>query len=320
VDSLRSFWSAIEAFASALGSVGWGALALALAFHVLNLALRTRAWRNILGAAYPTRDVAWPPVLGAYMAGVGVNAVVPARGGDLVKLFLVHRRIEGSTYPTIGSSLLAETIFDFSMGSALLLWALTLGVTPDLPDLPSLPIFEISWMARHPLATGIVLILLSAGLAAALIIAQYRIRAFWERVEQGLAILRTPRRYLRSVVSYQLAGWLTRVATAYFFLQAFHVPATLRNALLILVVQAVGTVMPFTPGGVGPKQALLVVLLAGEATRADVLALSVGMEVAVVATNVALGAACLAAMFRGVGFREAVAHARAHAARGRAGS
>jgi len=310
VDSLRSFWDAVEAFASALGGVAVGPLLLAIAFHVANLALRTRAWRNILGAAFPGARVRWAPVFGAYTAGVGANSVLPARVGDVIKLLLAHRSIRGSSYPALASSLLAETIFDLAVGALLLVWALSLGVAPDIPDLPSLPIFELSWMARHPLATGILLILVLAGLLSGLIVAQHRIRAFWARVEQGLRILRMPRRYLRTVVSLQAAGWVTRIFTALFMLQAFHVEATLRNALLVMAVQAIGTLMPFTPGGVGPKQALLVVILAGAAARSDLLALSVGMEVAIVATNVVVGAASMALFFRDVSIRGAISHAR----------
>jgi uncharacterized membrane protein YbhN (UPF0104 family) len=158
--------------------------------------------------------------------------------------------------------------------------------------------------------TGVAVILIVAAIVAAVILAQHRIRAFWARVEQGLTILRTPRRYAREVVTLQAAGWLTRVFTAFFFLQAFHVPATLQNALLIMVVGAVATIMPITPGGAGPKQALLVVLLAGEAARSDVLALSVGMEIAVAATNVIAGALCMTFIFRDLSIRGTIAHAR----------
>lgn len=310
MNSLESFWNAVQAFFDALGSVALGPLLLAVGFLVLNLVLRTRAWRNILGAAYPAENVPWKPVFGAYCAGVGVNAVVPARAGDVVKLLLAHRSIPNSSYPALTSSLLAETVFDFAMGSLILLWAIGFGVAP-FPDLPSLPLFEFSWMARHPLVTGIGVILILAGILAVLILAQHRIRAFWARVEQGLTILRTPRRYLREVVAFQAAGWLTRLFTAFFFLQAFHVPATLKNALLIMVVGAVATVMPFTPGGAGPKQALLVVLVTGpDVARSDVLALSVGMEIVTAAVNVGLGALCMAFIFRDMSIRGAITHAR----------
>jgi uncharacterized membrane protein YbhN (UPF0104 family) len=315
VESLHRFWDAVQRFADALGSVGWQALGLALAFYLANLVLRTRAWRNILAAAYPKTEVRWPPVFGAYCAGVGVNAIAPARGGDVVKLWLVHSRVPGSTYPTLASSLVAETAFDFVFGTALLVWGWQTGALPSLPSLPHLPVFEFSWLARNPLATIVAVLAAAVAVAVTLSIVGHRVRAFSDRLRQGLAILARPRRYLTGVVSYQFAGWCCRVAAAFFFLRAFHVDATLRNALLVLVVQGVATSLPLTPGGVGPKQALAVVVLAGAGSRSDILAFSVGMELAILIATLVLGAICLAVLLRGFRFRRALAAARAERAR-----
>ncbi len=109
MDDVRSFLDASEAFFKAFAAVAWGALALAIVFQVIRLTLRVRAWQNILHAAYPGTKIPFRTVFGAYLAGVGVNAVVPARGGDVVKLYLVKHRVEGSTYPTLASSLVVET-------------------------------------------------------------------------------------------------------------------------------------------------------------------------------------------------------------------
>src|SRR3954465_3384086 len=84
-----------------LASVNFGALAIALGFQALRVVVRTRAWRNIILAAYPDREVRWRSVLGSYLAGVGLNAITPARSGDVLKLYLVKHRVEGSTYPTL---------------------------------------------------------------------------------------------------------------------------------------------------------------------------------------------------------------------------
>ena len=48
-------------------------------------------------------------------------------------------------------------------------------------------------------------------------------------------------------------------------------PATLHNALLVLVVQSLSTLFPFTPGGVGTQQGLLVYVFdrAGSGHRRD---------------------------------------------------
>lgn len=315
MESLRGLWNAVEVFADSLASVSFGALALALSFHLGNLLLRTRAWTNILKAAYPTTRVRWRDVFGSYCAGVGVNGVVPARGGDAVKLFLAHSRIEGATYPTIAASLLVETIFDLAIAGLLLMWAWQIGIADGLPGAG---LFEFNWVVEHPQIVFTVLILLAGAVAAGLIVYGHRVRAFWARVEQGLRILSDRRRYLRTVASLQATGWVCRLLAALFFLKAFHVDATLKNALLVLVVGSVATSLPLTPGGLGPKQALLVAVIGEAGTRSEVLAFSVGMELAILMFNLALAAVCISVMLRGMSFREAIRHARTAQGKGEA--
>ena len=69
-----------------------GPLVLALALFTAYLTLRARASFNILRAAYPTEQIEFRQIWGAYFAGYGFNAVIPARGGDVVRLFLTRAR------------------------------------------------------------------------------------------------------------------------------------------------------------------------------------------------------------------------------------
>lgn len=254
--------------------------------------------------------VRWRDVFGSYCAGVGVNGIVPARGGDAVKLFLVHSRIEHSTYPTIAASLLAETVFDMVVASMLLLWAWQIGIADGLPGAG---LFEFQWVVNHPQLVFTVLILLAGAVAAGLIVYGHRVRRFWARVRQGLVIFNDRPRYVREVASLQAAGWVCRIITAYLFLVAFNITASLRNALLVLVVASVATSLPLTPGGFGPKQALAVAVLAGEASRrSELLAFSVGMELSILLFNVTLAAICLSVMLKGIRLRDAITHAREH--------
>ncbi len=320
MDSLDTFFRAVQTFMDRLEEVDWRPLLIALGFHLLNLALRTRAWRNIIAAAYPQARVRWAPVFGAYCAGVGINSILPARGGDAVKLFLVHARVPQSSYPTLAATLVAETLFDLVMASVLLAWAFQLGVFPDLPDLPNLPTFEFGWLVDHPIAAALIGCAIVTLVVATSMILARRVRAFWARVRQGLVILRTPGRFIRTVVTYQAAGWGCRVGSAYFFLEAFHIPATFRNALLVLVIQAVATALPLTPGGLGPKQGLLLVVFTGLAPRSSILAYSVGQELAITAFNLVLGLACLGIMLRGFSFRRAMREAKAQRAEATVGA
>ncbi|MDH3226137.1 MAG: flippase-like domain-containing protein [Thermoleophilia bacterium] len=321
MNSLRSFWDAFGAFVDALGSVSPIPLAIGLALHLLGMTLRGLAWRNIIAAALPGRQVDAKVVLGGLFAGIGLNGIVPARGGDVLKLFLIHTRVPGSTYPMLISSLVPETTFNAVMAVLLLLWAWQLGVLPSAPELPGISAFELSWAARYPEATGILIILVIAALAALAIIHRPRLARFWSDVADGFRIFRDPPRYLRTVVTFQAGAWTARVVSAWFFLDAFGIDASVRNALIVVMVQGISSTLPFTPGGLGPKQALLVVLFSGDAARSTVLAFSVGMEVTIVAFQFVVGLIAAAIMLRGFHIREALAEARRQraAAEGQAG-
>ena len=140
----------------------------------------------------------------------------------------------------------------------------------------------------------------------------HHVRAFWLRVEQGVAILRTPRRYLRNVVSYQALGWLCRLGAAYYMLEAFSVHATITNALLVLVVGSISTMLPVTPGGAGAQQALLVATLHGP-TRTAVLSFSVGTQIAMAAWSVVLGFLAILLVFRTTDWRGLIRQAQEEA-------
>lgn len=308
--SLESFWRAVVALGDAIGSIGFVALAIALGLQLLAQLIRAVAWRNIIGAALHDAPVAYGPVCGGLLAGSGLNGILPARAGDLLKLFLVRTRVARTSYPTLASSLVPETLFNSAMATLLLLWAWYLGVLPSLPDIPA---FELSLMARHPDWTGTIAILVVGALAAVAIIQRPRLERIWGDLSAGLRILRFPRRYLRTVVSLQALAWLARLAAAWFFLDAFGVDATLRNAAIVMMVHGVSSALPLTPGGVGPKQALLLVLIDGEASA--ILAFSVGMEVALVAFQALVGLIAAGIMLDGFHIRETLRRARAERAR-----
>ena len=59
-------------------------------------------------------------VTGAYFAGTGINAVAPARSGDVVKLVLVKAELPGTTYTTLAPTLIVETLFDAVVASVVL--------------------------------------------------------------------------------------------------------------------------------------------------------------------------------------------------------
>src|SRR5947207_4126950 len=108
-----------------------------------------------------------------------------------------------------------------------------------------------------------------------------------------------------------LAIFVCRNASLYWFLRAFHVHATLHNALLAQVVDSLSTLLPISPGGAGTKQGFLVAILHGQASTSRLLAFSIGMYVAVTLFNIALGAIAIFMSLRTLRLREVLDRARA---------
>jgi glycosyltransferase 2 family protein len=306
MDDVRGFLDACQAFFDTITSVSLGPLLLAVSLHVSKLLLRGRAWQNILKAAYPGRRVPYWGVFGSYMAGVGVNSLAPARGGDVVKLYLVKRQVKDSTYPTLGSSLVVETLFDFVVASFLFIWAIKLGILPGVPDLPALPAFDWSFVIRHPvIATFIGSVLIGLAIIGTTW-ASRRVNEFRLKLSLGFNILRDRRAFLTGVVTWQAASWLARGAGVWFFLEAFHIPASVQATVTVLVVQGLSTLLPFTPGGAGTQQAVLVFAFSGTAAASAVLGFSVGMQLVTTAVNVILGFGAIAIMLRTLRWRQHV--------------
>jgi uncharacterized protein (TIRG00374 family) len=301
---LGAFLHAVAVFFNHLADVKWQALGLAIGCHVVKLLLRARAWQNIVRAAYPAGRLRFRSAAGAYIAGVGVNSIVPARGGDLVKLYLVRHRMPESTYPTLGATLVVETIFDFVVSGALLIWVLSIGVLPTHQVYARIPAVDWKFFLRHERWTLIGLAVLAGCAVIGFFWARLRVERFWSRVRLGFAILGDRRRMAVGVLLPQTISWGFRIATLYFFLQAFGVHASIHNALLAQAVDSLATLFPATPGGAGTKQGLIVYLFRGQAvSRALLLAFSVGMYIVLTVVNVVLGLIAIGLMARTLSFK-----------------
>lgn len=306
--SAESFAHAAARFFEHLSDIRWTPFALALACLLGMQLCRAWAWRNVLHAAYPGVRISFTHLAAAYLAGAGINAILPAHAGDVTKVFLVKRQIPGSSYPAVTSSFLVQTVFDTTIGLLVLLYAISRGLLPEPPQLPNLPAFEISFWAEHPQVFLIVTGTLLVAIAIAIYLLAHRVRRFWDRVKQGVVILTSPRRYLREVAAWQGLGWLLRFAAFWLFLEAFGIGGSVGNVMLVMSVQAIANIVPFTPGGAGAQQALLVATLHGP-SRTAVLSFSVGTQIAMAAWSVALGFTAMLLVFRTTDWRSLIKQA-----------
>jgi hypothetical protein len=97
-ERLSGFTRAADILFNYLTAVAWNAVALALLCHLAKMACRTRSWLNILAASYPGVRIRWRGIFGAYVAGVGVNAIMPARAMSS----LCEKRLKAVTDQTEG--------------------------------------------------------------------------------------------------------------------------------------------------------------------------------------------------------------------------
>jgi uncharacterized membrane protein YbhN (UPF0104 family) len=297
---------AIGVFFERLASVDFGPLALAICCHLLKTACTSRAWRNAISAAYPEETVPWRSIYGAYVSAVGVNAVLPARGGDVVKLYFAHRAVKGATYTTLAATLLVLALFDSVAAVLLFAFALTQGALPGLGALPHLPGFDFRWVGESPeLAVTLFVVLVIFAIFGGVWL-HFRVQDLKERVQQGIVVLHDRERYLRTVAAWQACDWTLRFASLWFFLGAFGIDQSVRNVLLVQVTQSLATLVPVSPGGIGTEQAFIVFVFRDAVPRSALLAFSVGMRLTLTAVNAIVGFTAIFLMLGHVRWRDVV--------------
>jgi uncharacterized membrane protein YbhN (UPF0104 family) len=310
--TISQLLSSAGKFFSSLASLSLLPLLIGLACYALYLLLRSRALFNAVRAAYPEERVQWRDVWGAYMAGYAVNNVFPLGGGNIVQIFLTRLSISESSYPALASALSTGVLFDWAIGLLVMCFAFTQGVFPKPPSFAQLPSFDISFFAANPRFTLFALTAVAVGFLVAFALLSARVKAFWQSLRQGFSILRDRRRYLRQMATWQGLSWIARFAAYWALLDAFHIGGSVTNALLVLAVQVIASVFPFTPGGAGVQQALLATIFAHQASGSVVAAFSVGQQIATGVLSTALGFAALVFIFRFRSFREVIRRGREH--------
>jgi uncharacterized membrane protein YbhN (UPF0104 family) len=229
-------------------------LAAGAALHVLAQVVRVRAWFNILRAAFPRDpELRMRDAVRAFLAGSGINAIVPARGGDVLKVYVVDRRLTRPDWVRVVGTFVPETVFESLFGIALLIWALARGWLP-IPQGPhELPNIDVSLAIQHPYLTALVL----GALALLLVLLFRKIRKAFSRLWAGLAILKRPRDFFLGVVFWQAVARLIRLGSLACFLEAFNLPVSVSTAVLVMAAQGGGRIIPFGPASAGLRLAML---------------------------------------------------------------
>jgi hypothetical protein len=257
-DVLRTASHALELLLHRAASVDPTLVVLGIVLYVAAQCVRTLGWHAILRAAYPeATELRRRDTMCAYLAGAGLNGVIPARGGDIVKLWLLHRRIDGARYPTLAATFLPETLFETFFGFALVVWALSRGFLPVPTSSGEMPHVDVTLLIEHPLpAVGAAVALAGIGYGLYRLLRR-RVGDLTVRLRQGVAILRTPRRFVTDVASWQALARLVRLGSLAAFMAAFHLPVTASTVVLVMAAQGGGRIIPLAPASAGLRLAML---------------------------------------------------------------
>lgn len=319
IDAIDSLWRgaahALELVVEDVATVSPWWIAAGVLLHVTHQAVRTRGWWNIIRAAHPeatelrARDVTF-----AYLAGSGLNGAVPARGGDLAKLYLVRRRAPSTRWSTLIATFVPETLFETAAGIALVTWALTQGFIP-VPASPSdMPHVDVSLLLAHPYVSTLAATAAGTGVVLLFRTLRRRARVLLARLRQGLAILDRPRDYVCGVVTWQALARLIRLGSLACFMAAFALPVTVATVVLVMAAQGGGRIIPIAPASAGLRIAMLgygFVEVTGQAVDiAQITAFSFGVGAVLFVTGLVLSIAILGRELGTVSPRRMVARIR----------
>jgi uncharacterized membrane protein YbhN (UPF0104 family) len=260
------------------------------------------SWRNILRASFPDSEVPTRPIVAAYAAGTGLNAVLPAQAGTAAYLGLFRSVIPRSNIVTITAGAVAQNLF-FAVAA--------IGVYAYL--FLSQPASRVH--SRTSFTDHLWFWFVIACLAAVLIVIVgrtywRRLRGFWAHAKDGAAILGTPMRYLREVVSLQACSYALRLLVTTTFMYGMDIPVSLRNVLVIIAANSISSSFALTPGGIGAQQVLASTALHGVAPAALVTAYSLAQQTTLTAFNLAFGIVMLASVFGWSQSRQMLARSR----------
>jgi hypothetical protein len=191
-----------------------------VALSILGGIVRMRAWHGSLVETAP--QVRYRDVVVAHLGGAGFNGLVPAHGGDAVKLALLKRRVPDVRFGRLLGSLAPPAAVEALLTALLVAWALATGVleTPSPGQIP-LPLVGAA----------------AAVAAAVLWLLARRAPRLLRDVRSGMAALRHPGDLVRGIVLWVLVARTLRLAAIACFMSAVGLPATLIGVLVVMAIQ-----------------------------------------------------------------------------------
>src|SRR4051812_42349621 len=187
---------------------------------VLGGIVRMRAWHAALTDITP--EARYRDVVVAHLGGAGFNGIIPAHGGDAVKLALLKRRVSDVRIGQLLGSLAPPAAVEATVTALLLVWALSTGLL-GAPSSGQIPLPLVG--AAAAVAAGLLWLLAR------------RAPRLLRDVRSGMAALRHPGELFRAVAPWVLVARAFRLMALGCFLLAVGLPVTLIGMLVVMAIQ-----------------------------------------------------------------------------------
>ncbi len=245
----------------------------ALALYFSGVWFRSLRWSVLL---HSVRRVHWSELFPIVVIGYMANNILPLRTGELVRAYALSSRTDVRKTAAL-TTIALERLFDgLTMLGFMLVASLSVALTSPLRHLAVVAglLFVPMLVALAIVSDGRVRDALVARIVPRL---PHRIRDRAERtvhsITLGLSILQR-RRELAVVAATSLAAWLFEASTYLVVAQAFDLRPGLLVVLLTTAVANLATLIPSSPGYVGPFEAGVLLVLVGVVGITRELALS----------------------------------------------
>jgi glycosyltransferase 2 family protein len=214
--------------------------------YAVNLALRAWRWQVILR---PVAVIPYPVVARALLVGYGVNAVMPARLGELFRAEFFKKtyglsRVWGLT------SIVIERLFD----GITVICALAVGLLCAAAARPNAGLLVNVLLTGGVLFGAILLVAfcLSGSMMSHIVGRFHRLSAHMAMVQQGFEILRTWRTL--KVVAITLVLYVPDALSLWFLVKAVGLTLGLSDTLVLLGAASLSTLVPSGPAFLGTLQ------------------------------------------------------------------
>jgi uncharacterized protein (TIRG00374 family) len=224
-------------------------------------------WRVLLGR----RDVPLRPLVGIFLLSNLVNALVPLRAGDLVRIELPSRLLGLPRAALASNVLFVESLFD---GLAFLVLVAVAGFVlgEGVRELPGLSLFiafvtfafvVLLMLARwrlpeDPERSRLLRVVPERG--------RERAARLLAQLQEGMASLREIKRTVVALI-VSVAAWVAEVGVYWMMAKSFGIELGVGEAIILMVAANLIVSLPLTPWDIGPFEVAVTeafVLLGGD--------------------------------------------------------